>query len=184
MPIKGHVIGESFQQFVGRTAHLSDYLTRCAGVATEKQARKAKVSVTLCNDYADALAGRDGVKVPLGDGLVHDDIFDVALDYGIFSGGKLGQLSVWRHAVGYADVLSDMKARFGEPTGTDVETRQNAYGAQFQFRSATWVRDSVIAMASESGEIHDVSVVIMVSLKSELERQSRARQSQRVDTLK
>ena len=159
-PLKGHVIGESIQQFLSESDYLATRLSLCRGIKDPKSARKQRLDWNSCQQVIGAV---DSKGVAIVDSNCYADRMPPTADRlqgtslrclefkgkAIFSDGKLAAMRVNLDDP-WSLVLADLIKVFGPPTHEGQTTLQNLYGAQFIVSNATWNTDKFHLKAEES----------------------------------
>jgi hypothetical protein len=138
--IKGHTLGESLQEFIEHSntdtkAQISQCSTRPAYLSCDRDypsVVKTGSGSLRCYPFLDR-----------ADTNVCHDFIGTAT----FDGGKL--VAIELIIAEWADALTDISAKFGNPTETGTASMQNQFGAKFDVQTATWVTSGVLAYATE-----------------------------------
>jgi hypothetical protein len=187
-PIKGHVIGETFEEYVKKTSGLTEHLRLCAG-NFGSQLDADKNAPTTCKNLDAAKMGLLNVEVYIGTDFTKAPE-DGPRDYGKFTMGRLVEMDVslaqqemnGGEGISYEDVLRSMQARFGEPVHTETVPGTTAAPDRPFVRNAIFVKGGIEAMVGECGSKTKPRILIMLATKEELDRRDKARKA--VDVLK
>ena len=159
-PLKGHVIGESIQQFLSESDYLATRLSLCRGLKDPKSARKQRLDWNICQQLIGAV---DHNGLAIVDSNCYADRMPPTADHiqgtslrclgyegkAIFLEGKLAAMRV-KLVDPWGYVLTDLVKAFGPPTHEGQTTLQNAFGAQFILSNATWTTDKFNLKAEEN----------------------------------
>jgi hypothetical protein len=155
--LKGHIIGETVQQFLNSSDDLSARLALCRDIKDQKSARKHDINWDFCQQLIGAVDNKATVSVA-------DSCSGIDMKTGAFNApcleftgqvdfmdGKLAAMEVdlldpWN------TVYQDLIVKFGTPTHTGQETFKNLYGAIFYGSTAIWQSKNFTLVAIEKVE--------------------------------
>lgn len=146
--IKGHMLGESLQQFITEASPATREQIRLCE-ATNDQNRYA---VNGCDSYLWAVAhsSQFGLKMECYDPAVQLGVCREFRGSAKFVDDKLVEVHLQITDKQWAEALSDVTAKFGKPDEVQTETAQNAYGAKFELQSANWTKPNYLLVTNES----------------------------------
>lgn len=166
LTLKGHALGETYEQFISNSTELTrqqignciatrgvgphgitDYrcqdflrVTRSGAANGSFDCNLAMYEIGVCRDFRGRVTFEDGKLVE-----IHLEITDQDWDA----------------------VLNSAIQKFGKPEETHVVTTQNAYGAEWELRRASWSTTDHVAMAYEKVNLpYNAKVFVELDLMS------------------
>ncbi|SDE83537.1 hypothetical protein [Terriglobus roseus] len=144
-PVKGHTIGESVAEFVQKLG--AESRARFQGCAA-KAGTKEKVSIDCRNFQTVASSGGNGVIVCSNPRYNMDMCRDFEGVAG-FSKNELVVLNLKITNTPWESALEDTVKKFGQPTETHVEVKQNLFGARWELRNTVWIASKYTVLLYE-----------------------------------
>jgi hypothetical protein len=196
--IKGHVIGETTQQFfaiatMGDTGgqrtveYCNNYMNdpkrmkaydKAQSNIFDFKANRQSANVGGCLKVRSALDGKD-VKL--------DVQYASELDAGdvTFHADRLVILNLILRKASYDDVVVDMNKKVGVQPQFGEDISQNAFGAKLAERKATWSRDTLLVQVREIKDLRwgDMGVSVIVADQAFLRTTQQQREASRPNTL-
>jgi hypothetical protein len=153
-PIKGHVLGETMQQFLTVSSVMRRLVAHCRTnpneLLTDPHASVENGDVPpSCQDLLNAVDGKGTIAFTedFADVYMAPHFFEFCGEVE-FSDGRLDMLNICLTDP-WSDVYSSLIKKFGNPTSTDTIEMQNGYGAIFYYPEATWEKPGYQVKASE-----------------------------------
>lgn len=144
--LKGHVLGETLQQFMDKSNEITrQQMANC--ISTNGKDEHGDRTFE-CDDFLSARktgSGHFDCTLPMYQtGVCRDFVGDAT-----FSKGRLVEITVGDYDADWDDFLREAAAKFGVHFETKTDTVENAFGATYQLNSATWSTPQYIAIAHE-----------------------------------
>lgn len=174
--IKGHTLGESFQQFIASSTDVTrQQIQNC--IASHGEGRHG-ITDFKCQDFLK-VAQLGSANGSFECQLAMYEI-GVCRDFRgrvTFENGKLVRIHLEVTDQDWESVLSSATEKFGKPLETHVVTSQNGYGAKFDLQTASWSAANYVVMAFEKVNIpYNTKVFVELDL---VDRQYWERQNQK-----
>jgi hypothetical protein len=158
--VRGHVLGETVTEYMKKAAHPNP-TERCQSfLADSKAAKKDKNRSEWCDKLLGIATGGTGrieiAEEPSIAGARCVPLIRIAKGEGslwcesVIDNGRLAVVRLFLVSP-YSQVLSDLVAKYGQPSRSGTTTLQNAYGATLQVGEAYWqMPDGTVITAKES----------------------------------
>jgi hypothetical protein len=193
--LKGHVLGETIQQFLSTSSLLTSHLASCRALKDPRAAQRQDVDWDSCQRLINAVNNNGNFKITSSECSAMNTRtymmsakcleFDGEADFldGKLSSMRIDLLNPWD------DVYKDLKTKFGSPNSTGDEQFENGYGATYRGSNAAWKAESFSLVAREEVKSNKYVAsgylrhVILVLASSDAIAKDTAQEAQRKSTL-
>ncbi|AEU36094.1 hypothetical protein [Granulicella mallensis] len=147
--IKGHVLGETFEQFIVKSSPATHVQAQLC-IETNDQKR---YTVDGCSEFVAFVSsianGSQSAELKCQDPIYGLGVCRDFRGYAKFAHNKLVELNIEITDKAWSEALTDATSKFGQPDETHSDTVQNVYGAKFDLQTATWTKPDFLVVAFE-----------------------------------
>lgn len=164
--LKGHALGETIDQFIANSTELTRQ--QIGNCIVSRGVGPHGITDFHCQDFLKATR--------MGPGTGSFDCNLAMYEIGVcrdfrgrvtFEGGKLVEIHLEVTDQDWDSVLNSAIQKFGKPDETHVVTTQNAYGAKWELRRASWSASDHVAKAYEKVNLpYNAKVFVELDLMS------------------